>query len=502
MLLKRFYDTKLAQASYLVGCAATGEALVVDPNRDTDQYLDAAAAEGLRVTHVTETHIHADFVSGSRELAKRAGAKLFLSDEGGEQWTYAFAREAGAILLHDGDSFMVGNLRIDVMHTPGHTPEHLSFMVTDTPATSRPMGVFTGDFIFVGDVGRPDLLERAAGFEGTMVEGARTLFRSIQRFRSLPDYLQLWPGHGAGSACGKSLGAVPSTTLGYERIANWGLAIDDEDAFVKAVLADQPEPPAYFAEMKRVNREGPVFIHGARRPARLPASLIGELLARGAMIIDTRTAADYARAHIPGTINIPLGKSFTTWAGWLARYGEPLHLIVHEDAAAVVDEAVRDLAMIGLDRVVGYFGSDVLTWWTGSEFELASVRQIDPTQLAGKLQQGVMLIDVRGRTEWDAGHIAGANHIPLGYLAARVREIPRTTPIIVQCQSGARSAIAASVLEADGFNAVSNLTGGFAAWAAAGQPIERGERSGPPERAQGAESDDRAGNRTRASGVA
>ena len=471
MLLKHFYDTKLAQASYLLGCAATGEALIVDPNRDIEQYLAAAAAEGMRITHVTETHIHADFVSGSRELAERTGAKLFLSDEGDDQWKYAFASDAGAVLLHDGDTFMVGNLRIDVMHTPGHTPEHLSFMVTDTPATSRPMGVFTGDFIFVGDVGRPDLLEKAAGFEGTMVAGARTLFRSIQRFRTLPDYLQLWPGHGAGSACGKSLGAVPSTTLGYEKIANWGLGIDAEDGFVAAVLADQPEPPAYFAHMKRINKEGPRLLHGFRYPERLPASRLAALLDAGVTVIDTRHASDYAQGHVRGTINIPLGKSFTTWAGWLASYDAPLYLIADDDNAHGVEDAVRDLAMIGLDQVDGYFGSDVLA---SAADRLATVPQVATAQLADHLRDaGAVLIDVRGRSEWDAGHIAGARHIPLGYLADRTGDLPRATPIVVQCQSGARSAIAASVLEANGFTAVTNLTGGFAAWAAAGERVER-----------------------------
>ena len=243
MLLERFYDDKLAQASYLVGCAATGEALVIDPHRDVAQYVRAAEAEGLRITHVTETHIHADFVSGSRELAQRTGATLLLSAEGGSDWQYAFAREAGAVLLRDNDVFRVGNIAVRVLHTPGHTPEHLSFMITDTASTDRPMGVFTGDFVFVGDVGRPDLLERAAKMRGTMEVGARALYRSLQAFKRLPDYLQLWPGHGAGSACGKSLGAVPSTTVGYERIANWGFADMTEDRFVEAVLAGQPEPP-------------------------------------------------------------------------------------------------------------------------------------------------------------------------------------------------------------------------------------------------------------------
>src|SRR5688572_681586 len=203
MFVKRFFEPSIAQSSYLIGCAKTGEAIVIDANRDIEQYTEAANREGLRVSHVTETHIHADFVSGSRELALRAGAKLLLSNEGGPDWRYAFANDAGATLLHDGDSFMVGNIKVEAIHTPGHTPEHLSFIITDTPATSRPMGVFTGDFIFAGDVGRPDLLEKAAGLEGTMVAGARTRFHSLQRFKQLPDYLQIWPGHGAGSACGK-----------------------------------------------------------------------------------------------------------------------------------------------------------------------------------------------------------------------------------------------------------------------------------------------------------
>jgi hydroxyacylglutathione hydrolase len=223
MILKRFYDEKLAQASYLIGCAATGESIVIDANRDVAQYVDAAAREGVKVTHVSETHIHADFVSGSLELARRTGAEMLLSDEGDAAWKYAFVNAAGATLLRGGDTFMVGNIRIDVLHTPGHTPEHLSFLITDTLATSEPMGAVTGDFLFVGDVGRPDLLERAAGIAGTMETGARTLFQSLQRFKSLPDYLQIWPGHGAGSACGKALGAVPTSTLGYERIVNWGL---------------------------------------------------------------------------------------------------------------------------------------------------------------------------------------------------------------------------------------------------------------------------------------
>ena len=491
MLLKRLYDSGLAQASYLVGCAATGEALVIDPNRDIDQYLNVAEAEGLKITHVTETHIHADFISGSRELAQRTGAQLLLSDEGDANWKYRFADADGATLLRDGNAFKVGNIRVDVIHTPGHTPEHLSFMITDTAATDRAMGVFTGDFIFAGDVGRPDLLERAAGIEGTMVDSARMLFRSLKRFVTLPDYFQLWPGHGAGSACGKSLGAIPSTTLGYEKIANWALGIADEESFIEQVLADQPEPPRYFAEMKRINKEGPALLHGFRRPERLAAGRIRELVDDGALIVDTRHASEYALGHIPGTLNIPLGKSFTNWAGWLLPYDRDVHLIVEKDAPHAIDEAVRDLAMIGLDRVAGYVDSDALTAWTAGGERLALTPQVDVSHLSESLRnEDTLVIDVRGRTEWDAGHVAGARNIPLGYLAERVADLPKTTPIIVHCQSGARSAIAASVLETSGFGTVANVTGGFSAWAAAGYPVVRGEP------AEMAEASDRSARQT------
>ena len=475
MLLKRFYDDKLAQASYLVGCAATGEALVIDPHRDVAEYLRAAEQEGMRITHVTETHIHADFVSGSRELAQRTGATLFLSDEGDASWKYAFARDAGAVLLKDGDSFMVGNIKVQALHTPGHTPEHLAFMITDTPATDRPMGVVTGDFIFAGDVGRPDLLEKAAKVMGTMEAGARTLYRSLQKFKRLPDYLQLWPGHGAGSACGKSLGAIPSSTLGYEKIANWGLADVTEDEFVEQVLTGQPEPPKYFAEMKRINKEGPRILHGLHRPERLPETRIAALLDDGATVVDTRPWAEFAVGSIPGTINVPLTKSFTTWAGWLLPYDRPFYLIVDDASTHAIDEAVHDLAMIGLDQVAGFFGAAVIDAWTAEHRELATVPQMTSRELAtALLTASVSVVDVRGAAEWAAGHLPGVPNIPLGYLTDRIGELPTDRPLVVHCQSGSRSAIAASVLRARGMKNVVNLVGGFVDWQAAGNPVERG----------------------------
>lgn len=472
MLLQRIYDVNLAQASHLIGCQATGEALVVDPNRDVDQYLRAAAEEGLRVTHVTETHIHADFVSGSRELAQRTGARLLLSGEGGVDWQYGFAGQAGATLLHDGASFMVGNLKLDVLHTPGHTPEHLTFLVTDTPATDRPMAAFTGDFIFVGDVGRPDLLEKAANVLGSMEQQARTLYGSLRRFADAqPDYLQLFPGHGAGSACGKALGAVPTTTLGYEKIANWALTTRDEAEFVQMVLAGQPEPPAYFAEMKRINREGPSLLGALSRPATLPFSEMEAWLARGDTLVDTRPSARFAEGHIPGTINIPLGQSFATWAGSLVPYDRPLALIVAGHGSANVERAAYALALIGLDRLDGVFDESVVGQWSSSGRAMAAVSRITAADLAQRMSVGrVQVIDVRGHAEWSAGHLPDVPNIPLGALANHLGEIPRDQPVVVHCQSGTRSAIAASVLQSRGLDNVVDLAGGYAAWAGAGFP--------------------------------
>ena len=475
MLLKHIYDPKLAQASYLIGCQATGEAVVVDPNRDVEQYVNLAEDEGLRITHVTETHIHADFVSGARELASVTGAQLYLSDEGDADWKYRFAKSAGAQLVRDGDEFKVGNLRFQVMHTPGHTPEHISFLVTDTLATDRPIGVLTGDFVFVGDVGRPDLLEKAAKVVGTMEAGARTLFRSLQRFKELPDHLQIWPGHGAGSACGKALGAVPQSTVGYEKIANWGLRAENEAEFVAGVLAGQPEPPRYFAEMKRINKEGPPILGGFHRPERLPLAQLEQRLTAGEVIVDTRPAAEFAAGHVPGTINIPLNRSFNTWAGWLIPYGRDFSLIAHaHDGHAAIDEAVRDLAFIGLDAVAGYFSAEVIDQWKAAGHELGKIPQVSSSELAERVRDGnVAVLDVRGQAEWEEGHMPGVPNIPVGYLAERLEEIPRDRPLVVHCQSGSRSAIAASVLRASGFQDVSNLSGGIVDWERSGMPIQR-----------------------------
>jgi hydroxyacylglutathione hydrolase len=471
MIFKRIYDPKLAQASYLIGCSAAREALVVDPNRNVSQYRDAAAEEGLRIAHVTETHIHADFVSGARELAHRTGARLYLSDAGGSNWRYRYATDANATLVNEEDAIQVGAVEVRVLHVPGHTPEHLAFLVTDTATAPEPMGILTGDFLFVGDVGRPDLLERAVRAAGTMQESARQLYRSLQKIRNLPDYLQIWPGHGAGSACGKSLSAVPQSTLGYEKRFNWGFEVTDEAAFVGAVLAGQPEPPRYFAEMKRINQSGPALLGEPRIPARLPHGSLVSVLAAGGTVVDTRASQEYGLGAIPGTINIPATRSFTTWAGSLLPYDRELYLIVEDKRTGIIDELVRDLAGIGLDRVEGYFGVEVIGEWQDTQ-NLQRIPSITLPEVVRSRGNGELLLDVRGAGEWSAGHLPGALNVPVGELDQRLGEIPRERPLIVHCQTGARAAIAASLLRARGYHNVQLFSGGFAQWREAGQPVE------------------------------
>jgi hydroxyacylglutathione hydrolase len=474
MIFQRFYDDALAQASYLIGCGRTGEALVIDPTREAEQYVAAADAEELHITKVTETHIHADYLSGSRELARRTGATLLLSDEGGEGWRYGFAKQDGAVLLRDGDRFSVGNILLEVLHTPGHTPEHLAFVVTDTAGATGPMGIVTGDFVFVGDVGRPDLLEKAAKVAGSAETAARTLWKSLQKFRALPDHLQVWPGHGAGSACGKGMSAVPQSTVGYEKLFNWAFGAANEAEFVAQVLADQPEPPRYFAEMKRLNRDGPPILGGFRRPPRIEGTRLAALLAEGATVVDARPSLSFIEGHVPGTIHIPLGRSFTTWAGWLLSYDRQFYVIVPEDAPERLNQVVRDLAMIGLDGMAGWLGEDAIAAWAAAGDALSVTPTVTPEALAAGRRNGdPMIIDVRGAAEWKAGHMPGVPNIPLGYLPDHLAELPRDRPLVMHCQGGGRSVIAASLLEARGIRGAINLTGGFGAWEKAGLPVER-----------------------------
>ncbi|GGB09157.1 MBL fold metallo-hydrolase [Macrococcus hajekii] len=435
MFFKSFFNEQLAQMSYLVGCQKTGEAIVIDPLRDLTPYFKTAEQEGLKITQVTETHIHADFASGLREMVN-AGAKGFVSGHGGKDWSY---KEVEAETVMDGDIIKVGNVKLQVMHTPGHTPESISFLLYDN-GSEVPMGIFTGDFIFVGDVGRPDLLEEAAGIKDTTEIGAREMFNSLRKVDELPDYIQIWPGHGAGSACGKSLGAVPVTTLGYERQNSWAFQYDDERAFIKALTADQPEPPTYFSEMKRINRDGFELMHN---DLVVPAEQIE------GHTIDLRDKEVFAENMSRG-INIPYNKKFLSFTGWYLDYSQDLQLIGDFET---VQQAAHDLKMIGFDKVKTYIPDAA-----GPAYP-----QIEPTDFKELDYSAINILDVRTQKEWNESHIEEAEHLHFGKLMQEEIPFNQEEKIYVHCQSGVRSAIAMSVLNQKGFNNIVNIKRGYEA---------------------------------------
>ncbi|WP_226581709.1 MBL fold metallo-hydrolase [Halobacillus litoralis] len=459
MFFKSYFDEQLAQMSYMIACQKTGEALVVDPARDLQPYYETVEKEGFHLSKAAETHIHADFLSGARELANEKEVTLYLSDEGNDDWKYQYLDEVNHELVKDGQHFYVGNIRIDVMHTPGHTPESLSFLVTDEGGGARvPMGILTGDFVFVGDVGRPDLLEKSAGEEGTANEGAEQMFQSLQRFKSLPEYVQVWPGHGAGSACGKSLGAVPSSTVGYEKENNWALQHNDQVKFTEDLLEGQPEPPKYFSMMKKLNKEGP-SLEKERNIKKVSLDQVEHYLEDSFVILDVRSSEDFASGHLHGTINIPFNRSFANWAGWIVNYDQNIIVVAPE---AKVNDVKRSLEAIGLDQLIGYIETADLE----EANELETYPSITPEELNDKYKdhEDYVIIDVRNAGEWEQGHIEGAYHIMLGKLKESLDEIPAGRTPIVHCQSGMRSAIAASLLQAYGYKGVLNLQGGFSSW--------------------------------------
>ncbi len=465
MFMRMVYDDKLAQAAYLIGCQRTGEAIVIDPERDVDRYIDLAERNELRLVAAAETHIHADFVSGSRELAERIGAKVYVSDEGDEDWKYQWLDQkiGGGTYDHqflkDGDTFSVGEIEFRAVHTPGHTPEHIVFVVTDRGSgADQPMGVATGDFVFVGDLGRPDLLETAAGEVGAMEPSARRLFKTVHSIDDIPDFVQVWPAHGAGSACGKALGAVPMSTLGYERRFNPALkAARDEETFVDFILSGQPEPPLYFATMKQVNKEGPRVLGELPIPPRMTAAELRKIDASHVAVIDTRSWEAYRSGHVPGALSMPLSDSFNTDAGSLVGEDEEIVLIVEPDRA---EEAVRDLIRVGLDNLRGWFDAMELDQYEG----LVDLPEISPKEAARTIEAGeAQVLDVRRATEFAGGHIPGAINIAHTRLASRLDEVPRDKQLVVNCRSGKRSARAASLLQRRGFRPV-NLKGGILAW--------------------------------------
>lgn len=463
MYFQHVYDKSLAQGSYFIGCQKAGVALVIDPKRDVDTYIEIAKQNNMKITHIAETHIHADFLAGSRELAALTGAELYLSDEGGPDWQYDFPHTG----LKDGDEFEVGNLKVEVIHTPGHTPESISFLLTDLPASDKPVMLFTGDFVFVGDIGRPDLLEKAAGLKGTQDIGARQMYKSLQRFNELPDYIQVWPGHGAGSACGKALGAVPSSTTGYEKIRNWAFQYEnDEKGFARYLLEGQPEPPKYFAMMKKLNKIDRQLLTEVPKMKKLSVEELKNALAKGVKVVDTRPKAEFAMGFIPGTINIQGNNTFSTWMGWFMSYDEPFILIADESTH---DDLTRKLMRIGLDNIYGYV--DSVDEWTKSGGELLKSKIITTDQFKETRKTDAQIIDLRGETEYSSGHIQDSEHVFIGTLEENLNRISKDKQVVVYCQAGDRATIGYSLLVSKGFRNVMNYSGGINEWIGSGNAV-------------------------------
>lgn len=461
MYFKQFYLGCLAHASYLVG--SEGEAAIVDPQRDVDQYVAEAAAQGLKIKYVVETHLHADFVSGHRELAARTGAEIVIGARAGARFPHR--------AVEDGDELRVGRVIIRVLETPGHTPESISLVVIDTEVSPEPRKVLTGDTLFVGDVGRPDLAG-ARGFTPQQMAGM--MYESLHgKLLKLDDEVEVWPAHGAGSMCGRNISKETSSTIGQQRRFNYALAPMERDEFVKLLTTDLPEAPAYFNADSLINREGAPPLAEVHRPSALLPQQTVAYANLGYAVLDVRTAAEFGAGHVPGALNIGLGGQFASWAGALLPLGTPL-IVVAEDEAQV-DEAVTRLARVGHDTVRGYLrgGMDA---WRDAGFEVSTVEQVSVTELRRMLEeQGeLQLLDVRRPAEFNAGHAPRASNEPLGpRLRDEIARLDAERPLAVICAGGYRSSAATSMLRPLGFRRLYNVEGGTGAWVAAGYPVEK-----------------------------
>lgn len=450
MFFEQIFEEKLAQYAYLIGCQRNGQAIVIDPMRDIDRYEKLAARHNLKIVAAAETHIHADYLSGLREFAER-GVKVYASDEGDKDWKYEWliGSDYNYQLLKDGDEFNIGNIKFTTVYSPGHTPEHVSYLVTDGAATDQPMGILSGDFVFVGDVGRPDLLETAAGQVGAMEGSAKVLYQSLEKFKQMPEYLQLWPGHGAGSACGKALGAVPKSTVGYEQKFNTSIrsAITEKD-FVDYILDGQPEPPLYFARMKRDNKLGPKVLGEFPSPKKMSVSeLVEKSASENAVIIDTRKRTEFMSGHLEGSLLATINKQFNTIVGSYVTEDQDMYLIIEEDKA---EEAVVDLIRIGLDNIVGFATPSELS---KSGVGMVSTTTIDFDTVDNLMETGEYnLLDVRKKSEYDAGHYPGAINISHTRLLDRIDEVPKDKPVLIHCKSGNRASFASALMEAKGYD--------------------------------------------------
>jgi hydroxyacylglutathione hydrolase len=461
MFTQQFFIDGLACASYLVGCETQGIAAVVDPDRDVRKYLEAAESRGLKITHILETHLHADHVSGNTELAARTGAEIYLHEASGAQFLHQS--------LKDDDVIELGNVRIRVVHTPGHTPESITLLISDMTRAEEPWLALTGDTLFVGDIGRPDLVgaEAARGLANDMYS---TLF---EKLLPLNDNLMIYPGHGAGSLCGKSIGAMRSTTLGFERKYNKALSAREREQFVEFAVSDLPEQPGNHRRIKAMNRQGPRPLGEVTdRPLSIRDAI--PHFQNGAGLLDTRPKTDYVQAHIPGSVHLEADDQLSSRIGFVFRPDVPVILLL--TSPVEYERVVYSLARVGYDVILGYLAEGLDAWQKrGLPFTAGDVRDVEPVELYQMLQSGEspVVVDVREPWEYQKGHVPGAILIPLGQLSARLSELDPEKPVAVICQSGSRSQSAAAVLGQRGFKTIYNVSGGTSAWKHSGLALER-----------------------------
>ena len=462
MYFKQFYLGCLAHASYLIG--SEGEAAVIDPQRDIEQYVAEAEAQGLKISYIIETHLHADFVSGHRELAARAGAEI------------VFGAKAGATFPHravvEGDELRVGKVTLRFLETPGHTPEGISVLVFDTEASPEPQKVLTGDTLFIGDVGRPDLVG-SVGYSAEEMAGM--LYDSLhEKLLMLDDRVEVYPAHGAGSMCGRNISKETSSTIGEQRKFNYALQKMTKDEFIKLMTTDLPEAPKYFSMDARLNREGAGALEELPRPVALSPAEVNKLAQAGYTVLDVRPGAAFGTAHVPGALNIGLSGQFASWAGSLLQTGMQL-IIVAEDEAGV-DEAVMRLARVGLENVKGFLAGGIYAW-DQAGLETASIPQMPVDELRSRIDEksDMQILDVRRPAEYAGGHIPGAVSAELAHLEEQVEQLDPSRPTAVACAGGYRSSAAASILSKRGFRNLFNIVGGTGAWVQGGHPVEGAE---------------------------
>jgi hydroxyacylglutathione hydrolase len=455
MYFEQFYLGCLAHASYMLG--SEGVAAVIDPQRDVELYLEEASKNGLRIEHVIETHLHADFVSGHRELAARTGAKIYVGAKAGAQFPH--------VPVSQGDEISFGRCRLQFLETPGHTLESICVVATDLDRSPEPFAVLTGDTLFIGDVGRPDLSP-----DHTPQQLAGLLYDSLhEKLLRLPDGLAVYPAHGAGSLCGRQISAARSSTIGEQRATNYALQAASRDEFVRMLTEALPERPAYFAQDAEINRTGASALADLPAMPALDPKAVQGLQQAGAIVLDTRPEAEFAAGHIPGSVNIPLSGQFASWAGAVLGLEADLVLVAADPDRAV--ESRRRLARVGIERVFGFLDGGIGAW-TQAGLPLQELAQITAQDLDRLLHENpeVQVADVRRPAEWEDGHIQGAMLLPLNQAAKMAARLDQSRPVAVHCKGGYRSAIASSLLLRAGFTQVLNVKGGFDAWKAAGLP--------------------------------